>query len=320
MEWLSKISNLLDKKIVEHLVFLGLDNAGKTSIINFIITGFMTHTIPTHGMSIEVIKLSRLELKLYDIGGQKVFRDYMWNNIIFPDMSLVFVIDANDRTRFYEAKLAFWDILNRFVPVKPILILINKQDLKDPLNKMEVHDLLELERISELNIGIFETSVPKGIGISDAIQWFFENLTDEILDIQLTIHVLKIHGFDGKLLFQKNYQKGVFSLPENMDFAVTLVEFVRNTTDQTRDNAFKILMGKNTKTLLFKSISRKIVISMTINSSDSESIAYEMFQKLRDGIPVTWTEKDIKNVTEKFLKKYREKQFISLLKHDLFGV
>ena len=320
MEWLSKISNLLEKKIVEHLVFLGLENAGKTSIINYIITGFMTQTIPTSGFSIEVIKLPRLELKLYDVGGQKVFRDYMWDNVIFPDMSLVFVIDASDRSRFYEAKLAFWDVLNKYVPIKPILILINKQDLNNTLKKMEVHDLLELERISELNVGIFETSVPKGIGISDAIQWFFENLTDDILDVQLTIHRIRIHGFNGNLIFEKFLKKGDIQLQENINFTVTLIEFVKETKDNTEDNQFKILIGKNSKTLLFKSVSRNFIISLTINSSDSESIAYELFLKLRDSIPITWTEKEVKTSAEQFLKKYRQKKFISLFKRKSIGV
>ncbi|NHI93821.1 MAG: hypothetical protein EAX96_15140 [Candidatus Lokiarchaeota archaeon] len=317
MEWLAKISNLLDKNIVENLVFLGLENAGKTSIINYIITGFMTQTIPTSGVSIEVIKLPHIELKLYDIGGQKVFRDYMWSNVIFPDMSLVFVIDANDKSKLYESKLVFWEILNKYVPIKPILILLNKQDLDNTVKKIEVHDLFELERISDLKIGLFETSVSKGIGISDAIQWFFENLTENILDVQLSIINIKIYRFDGKLVYEKKLKKEIPDLREKINFSVTLIEFVKERTGKFEDDKFKIIIGKNSKTILFKSTNRNLIVCMTINSSDSESIAYELFQILRDNIPIKWTDKDIKYFVDKFIKNYNQKQFINRFNRNI---
>ena len=317
MEWLKKISNILEKKIKENLVFFGLDNAGKTSIINFIATGFMTQTIPTSGISIESIKLPRLELNLYDIGGQPLFREHMWENILFKGMSLVFVIDGSDKSRLYDSKQAFWMILNKFVPVKPILILINKQDLKDSLKKMEIHDFFELERIQELIIGVFETSVLNGIGISDAVQWFFEKLLDNIIDIQLTLHELRVYGFDGKIVYKNQWKKDPFSLSRKIDYSVTLIEFVKDTNFQTEDTHFKILMNRENKILLFKSVSRNIILVMTVNSTDSESIAFELFRKLMDNIPIVWTVKEIKNVLNNFIKKYREKTFVEMLKRKI---
>ncbi len=109
--------NLKDLKIL----VLGLDNAGKSTIINTFINK-KEITPPTFGFRIVNTMHFGYNLAIYDIGGQSIFKKH-WCNYYEKTDGVIFVIDATD-TRPYTAYLKELIDLN-----VPICIFYNKIDL-----------------------------------------------------------------------------------------------------------------------------------------------------------------------------------------------
>ncbi|KAF4073912.1 hypothetical protein AMELA_G00248670 [Ameiurus melas] len=134
-----------------HIVILGLDCAGKTTVLYRLRFNEFVNTVPTKGFNTEKIKLvlgtkSRTAaFHFWDVGGQEKLRP-LWRSYTRCADGLVFVVDSVDTERMEEAKTELHKITrlqeNQGVPV---LVLANKQDLRSAL------PLGELERLLALN-------------------------------------------------------------------------------------------------------------------------------------------------------------------------
>ncbi len=92
MEWFKK---LFWSKEME-LSVVGLQNAGKTTLINVLATGdYDSDTIPTIGFNLRSIEKGRVQMKVWDLGGQPRFRD-SWEKYCRGVDAIVYVVDAAD--------------------------------------------------------------------------------------------------------------------------------------------------------------------------------------------------------------------------------
>lgn len=128
-----------------HIVVIGLDSAGKTSLLYRLKLQEFVETIPTKGFNMERIKMSMGNSKtnatafqVWDVGGQEKLRP-LWKSYTRRTDGLVFVVDAAEHERMEEAKVELHRITrlaeNQGVPV---LVLANKQDLDGALSASEV--------------------------------------------------------------------------------------------------------------------------------------------------------------------------------------
>lgn len=163
-----------------NLTICGLDQAGKTTLINYLIHGEFRKTMPTSGLNREIIDLPKLSLDVYDLGGQREFRN-MWSDYNERSDSLIFVVDSNDRARFGEAKKIFHKIINTQInPHIPVLILLHKCDLEDRMNIKEFIPKFGITNPdTKFQWAVFETSAVTGEGIIDAFHWLVEFLGGE---------------------------------------------------------------------------------------------------------------------------------------------
>merc|ERR1712037_821177 len=90
-----------DEKEARILV-LGLDNAGKTTILKKLSEEDITHIMPTQGFNIKSLVHEGFKLNVWDIGGQKTIRPY-WSNYFEASDALVYVIDSSDKRRLEES-------------------------------------------------------------------------------------------------------------------------------------------------------------------------------------------------------------------------
>lgn len=115
-------------KIDMRVVILGLDGAGKTSILSAMrgIT-LSGPPIPTIGFNVESLEYKNLVFTLWDVGGQQKFRP-LWKHYYHNTQAVIFVVDAGDRSRFEEAQNELSKIANER-ELKDVLFLIyaNKQ-------------------------------------------------------------------------------------------------------------------------------------------------------------------------------------------------
>ena len=120
-----------EKKVT--LVLLGLDNAGKTTLLHTIMGEVPDYVGPTYGFTNETFAESAFTISVYDVGGGKRIRS-IWGKYLAEVHGAVFVVDAADPGRFEEAKEVLLETLsNPYLSSKPILILANKQVNELPL-------------------------------------------------------------------------------------------------------------------------------------------------------------------------------------------
>merc|ERR1711917_186272 len=84
-------------------VILGLDNAGKTTILKQLSSEDITQVMPTQGFNIKSVQTSGFRLNVWDIGGQRKIRPY-WRDYFENTDVLIYVIDSSDVKRFEETE------------------------------------------------------------------------------------------------------------------------------------------------------------------------------------------------------------------------
>uniref|UniRef100_A0A3B3H449 ADP-ribosylation factor-like protein 3 n=1 Tax=Oryzias latipes TaxID=8090 RepID=A0A3B3H449_ORYLA len=111
------------------LLLLGLDNAGKTTLLKQLAAEDISHITPTQGFNIKSVQASGFKLNVWDIGGQRKIRPY-WRSYFDNTDVLIYVIDSSDRKRLDETSLELADLLEEEkLAGVPLLIFANKQDL-----------------------------------------------------------------------------------------------------------------------------------------------------------------------------------------------
>ncbi|XP_006010535.1 ADP-ribosylation factor-like protein 4D [Latimeria chalumnae] len=163
-----------------HVVVIGLDSAGKTSLLYRLKLKEFVKSIPTKGFNTEKIKMmvgtSRsITFQVWDVGGQEKLRP-LWKSYTRRTDGMVFVVDSTELERMEEAKVELHKISktaeNQGVPV---LILANKQDLPEALSVPEVEKLLTVNELSSSTLyHVQGCSAVDGLGLHQGLEKLYE--------------------------------------------------------------------------------------------------------------------------------------------------
>ena len=93
---------LLGKKEMR-ILMVGLDAAGKTTILYKLKLGEVVTTIPTIGFNVETVDYKNISFTVWDVGGQDKIR-LLWRHYYQNTQGLIFVVDSNDRDRVDDAR------------------------------------------------------------------------------------------------------------------------------------------------------------------------------------------------------------------------
>ncbi|KAF5857675.1 hypothetical protein ETB97_005468 [Aspergillus alliaceus] len=138
-------ARLKDKEM--RILMLGLDNAGKTTIVKQIMNEDVTTVSPTLGFIIRTIDFQGYKLNIWDVGGQKTLRSY-WKNYFEKTDTLVWVVDATDRLRVGDCRDELAGLLlEERLTGASLLIFLNKTDVEGCMTEEEVHRQLDLDSI-----------------------------------------------------------------------------------------------------------------------------------------------------------------------------
>merc|ERR1711874_586737 len=111
------------------ILMVGLDAAGKTTILYKLKLGEVVTTIPTIGFNVETVEYKNISFTVWDVGGQDKIRP-LWRHYYQGTQGLIFVVDSNDRERIGEARDELNKTLNEDEMRDAILLVFaNKQDL-----------------------------------------------------------------------------------------------------------------------------------------------------------------------------------------------
>merc|ERR1719376_1513965 len=146
----SYFSTLIDKifpKTPSRILMVGLDNAGKTTILYKLKLGEVVTTLPTIGFNVETVEYKNICFTVWDVGGQDKIRP-LWRHYFTNTQGLIFVVDSNDSERVEEAKNELSRMLSEEeLKDTKILIFANKQDLPNALSCAELTEKLGLNEL-----------------------------------------------------------------------------------------------------------------------------------------------------------------------------
>ena len=126
------------------LLMLGLDAAGKTTILYKMKLNETVNTIPTIGFNVETLQYKNLEFNCWDIGGQFKLRN-LWQHYFDNTQGLIYVVDSNDADRIQESAESLHMILNdEAMRGVPVLVYANKMDLPNALTVPQISERLGL--------------------------------------------------------------------------------------------------------------------------------------------------------------------------------
>ena len=98
----SKLFDRLWGKKEMRILMVGLDAAGKTTILYKLKLGEIVTTIPTIGFNVESVTYKNLNFNVWDLGGQTSIRPY-WRCYYSNTAAVVFVVDSTDIERLGTA-------------------------------------------------------------------------------------------------------------------------------------------------------------------------------------------------------------------------
>ncbi|KAI9182158.1 hypothetical protein LWI28_022643 [Acer negundo] len=172
--FLNWIRSLFFRQEME-LSLIGLQNAGKTSLVNVIATGgYSEDMIPTVGFNMKKVTKGNVTIKLWDLGGQPRFRS-MWERYCRAVSAIVYVVDAADYDNLSVSKCELHDLLSKSsLNGIPLLVLGNKIDKPDALPKDDLMERMGLKSITGREVCCFMISCKNSSNIDAVIDWLAE--------------------------------------------------------------------------------------------------------------------------------------------------
>ncbi|KAI9710187.1 MAG: ADP-ribosylation factor, Arf Arf6 [Chrysothrix sp. TS-e1954] len=190
------------------LLMLGLDAAGKTTILYKLKLNQDVTTIPTVGFNVETVTYKNTKFNVWDVGGQDKIRP-LWRHYFSGTQGLIFVIDSNDRDRMEEARVELARIIqDREMKDALLLVFANKQDInggtpspaltlysaalieeegtamltyRTALRPKEVSDALQLDKVAKNHTWKVEPScATTGEGIFEGLAWLSSHVKVQV--------------------------------------------------------------------------------------------------------------------------------------------
>ena len=167
------------------LLMLGLDAAGKTTILYKLKLGEVVTTIPTIGFNVETVEYKNIWFTCWDVGGRGIRP--LWRHYYPNTKGLIFVIDSNDKDRINDdngADNSAKEELDRLLAedeLKNVTLLVfaNKQDLPNAMSVKDVQDKLGLNKLKNIEWHIQGCCATTGDGLYEGLDWLSNKLNNK---------------------------------------------------------------------------------------------------------------------------------------------
>jgi len=160
------------------IIMVGLDAAGKSTILYKINLGEVLTTIPTIGFNVETVQYKSLNMQIWDVGGQHKLRP-LWRHYYQNTDAMIYVVDSADRERVEESKEelvhALADDALRGIP---LLVFANKNDLPNAQSSKEVAKSLGLDTLRGRKWQVQSSCSITGEGLYEGMDWLSAQLKE----------------------------------------------------------------------------------------------------------------------------------------------
>ncbi|KAJ6629248.1 small monomeric GTPase [Mycena sp. CBHHK59/15] len=160
------------------ILMLGLDSAGKTTILYRLQIGEVVSTIPTIGFNVETVEYKNIKFQVWDLGGQSSIRPY-WRCYFPNTSSIIYVIDSSDHTRLTTSRTELLTMLSEEeLKGVPLLVFCNKQDVEGALKPEEISEQLGLAGGEKSRPwSVRGSCATKGEGLEEGLDWYVHDAT-----------------------------------------------------------------------------------------------------------------------------------------------
>ena len=160
------------------MLMVGLDAAGKTTILYKLKLGEVVTTIPTIGFNVETVEYKNIKFTVWDVGGQDKIRP-LWRHYYENTEGVIFVVDSNDRDRIGAAKAELERMLAEDnLRDACVLVFANKQDLPQAMEVSEMADKLGLSKLRTRKWFINGCCATSGDGLFEGLDWMSKTLDE----------------------------------------------------------------------------------------------------------------------------------------------
>eukprot|EP00752_Nemacystus_decipiens_P009776 g8731.t1 len=181
----SRLVNILTSLQEKRLLLLGLDAAGKTSLLYKLHLNEVVDTMPTIGFNVETVEYKRMNMTIWDVGGQVKLRR-LWRHYYANSDALIFVVDSSDHERMEEARDEMFHVLKdpNMDDCQTVLIFLNKQDLPGAATPSAVSHKLGFNAAGDnplrrRNWYIQGCCAITGEGVYDGLDWLSQALKNK---------------------------------------------------------------------------------------------------------------------------------------------
>lgn len=167
----SVFNSLFKLKRDVRILMVGLDAAGKTTILYKLKLGENINTIPTIGFNVEQVAYKNISFTVWDVGGQDKIRA-LWRHYYSGCEGIIYVVDSLDRDRMGLARDTLKHmLLDDELRNAHVLVLANKQDMPNSMSASEMADKLELSSIRGRNWHCQPCCAVSAEGLYEGLDW-----------------------------------------------------------------------------------------------------------------------------------------------------
>ena len=134
------------------MLMVGLDAAGKTTILYRLKLGEVKRTTPTIGFNVESVQYKNVKFNVWDVGGQSKIRP-LWKHYYKGVGGVIFVVDSADKAR------------------------LNKQDMDEAMKPSQIVEEIGLSTVNQTWYAQ-PCCALKGEGLFEGLDWLSAKLKE----------------------------------------------------------------------------------------------------------------------------------------------
>lgn len=176
-------TKLFGRTIENQIAFVGLANAGKTTLVKRLKGEDSLETLPTMGMNIETLKIGDIEVMAADLGGQATYPSSLWEPFVSKASGVVFVFDSADRSKVEDAGRWLKRVIQWAPEDSAFLFLANKQDLTEAMSLKSIVETLGLEiemATRPRTFAVYPCSALTGEGVDEPWRWMSDRFLSKM--------------------------------------------------------------------------------------------------------------------------------------------